>query len=497
MPVVGWRTLSAKGLALLAFASLFAGCAAPAAPGEDAAGSPGLVGTTKPVGELTAPRFELLGAIARGWTAATGEPSIAVGPEGSLYVRFYGCDDSPQYLVALVEHDALGNERRNCVHNPVYKSSDDGSSWTLLNEKGTGKLSPEAPTALGDPDIAVDWAGSIYVTDNDAGLIATQRSDDGGMTWTYFGNIAPAGDDPDKPGVAAAGPGHAIYAWWQYDVNRANPGALSIRTTFDGGATFTNVTYLRDNIGWLGKPTFAPDGVKAYVPFTLPIQQGSPTERRPYELRMGATSDGGRTWRDIGTGVVVASDPVPRPVSHPSGMAVAPTIAVTGDGHVVYAYTEQVAGLGGAVNSGIDAKLIHSRDDGATWSQPILLSNLPSAIMPWVSGGAGDRVAVTYLANNLPGDPNHVGRWDVRAAIIDLDQGRMVDALVERDVHLGGLCSGRLPCDPAFREFFQNTILPDGRIAIAYPADPPQGGKYTEIRVAIQDGGSLMLTRGT
>ena len=90
--------------------------------------------------------------------------------------------------------------------------------------------------------------------------------------------------------------------------------------------------------------------------------------------------------------------------------------------------------------------------------------------------------------------------WDVRAAVLDLgaDAPKIVDSVVDANVHMGGICAEGGACfttgtDRALLDYFESCVLPDGKLALVYPSDPLDGGKYIEIRTAVQSGGSLLL----
>lgn len=468
-----------------------AGCASPNPPGPDSDPAPA-------VGEYArALTFTQLGAIGRGWTVLTGEPSLAVAPDGALFARHLGCDDSVAYLADLGGHELAGaSGRTTCIHGRTLRSQDEGKTWSLLNDPVTGRLSDEAPAGDGDPDIAIDAAGSIYTVDMGCEqttlsdpqencrfvhLIA-HRSDDRGDSWAYLGEILPTGEQNDRPWITAADAGHIIVTWWDPESSPDHPAPLDVRTSFDGGRTFSEAKRIREGIGWLGKPQFARDSLHVYIPFTVPDPPDPSSTQRVYALHVGRSVDGGRTWEDIDTGVKVSA----RRDSHRSGLAVAPNLAVTRAGHVAWLYTDRVPATGGATESRVVVKATWSFDAGSTWSPPVEISRTPSAIMPWGAALPDGHLVVTYYANKLEGDPNYVGLWDVEVAVVDLESGAIAHGVVAPDVHRGGLCSSTLACDFSPREFFQNAVLPDGRIAVVYSTDPVEGGKFVEIHAAIQ-----------
>jgi hypothetical protein len=502
-------------LALAMTVPLLAGCTgdrpAEAPADEDLAPAPvhPLAGTVEPA-DLAAPTFRLLGAIARtGPVYGGGEPSVWAALDGRLFVAFPGCDRGA-YLV-----DVPGQE--TCQHGLVYRSADDGATWQRLNREGDGRYEDgdDGPAANGDAEVAVDSAGTVYAS-NLGGGIQVHRSDDGGSSWTYLGNATEDGEASDRQWMGASGPGHLIVTWMgsgedqdETDQDRA----VIVNSTFDGGATWTGALALGSDIGWLGPVAFAPDGRTAYIPFTQ-VEEATPAflvGTQTFSMRVARTSDGGRTWEVLDTGArwdSVASG------GHWSGVHMAPALDVTGDGTVVVAYSVDRADPAAALTAiGTELRMLASLDGGATWSAPQVLpvrsplgaeQRPGSPIMPWVVGGAGDRFAVTYLLGTTATDSDYEGTlWDVRAMVVDGVRAGSVavaDSLVEAAVHQGAVCSRGGAClltgsDRAILDFFESDVTADGRIVVSYPADPVQAGKYIDIRVAIQDGGTPLFER--
>lgn len=481
----------------LALASLtvLAGCVDPSAPGaavEPAAGSASvsyLEGAVEPEG-LEAPAFDLVGAIARGGPVyGAGEPSVAVAPDGAIYAAFPGCDEGLGPMLFL----GLGS----CASGVVYRSGDRGRSWMRLNDE-QGNLAKDAPSANGDADVAVDSAGNVYVTNLGEG-IESVRSLDGGATWTYTGNVVPKGSrSVDRNWLAAAGPGHVIHNWMGGPSDKGRK--VGIVATFDGGESYADVTYVGESIGWQGSVQFAPNGTTAYVPFTE-LLEGDLLFGGTFELMVARTLDGGRNWTVHPTGVVVATG---QTSFHFSGLLMAPNLDVTSDGTLVWAYSEESQDPAGLSATKATVKLIASRDLGETWSEPLVVSQRHNAIFPWAAGGAGDRVAVAYLASDVPADPDRAGVWDLVVAVVDgvgTDAATVVETVVDANVHQGGVCASGGGCfikasDRALLDYLEMDVMPDGQLVIAYPADPLTGGKAIEVRVAVQSGGSpLFLPR--
>lgn len=449
--------------------------------------------------------FAIQPALAQGW-GYTGDPLIVASPGGALYLRHAGCETPYGGTVTIIEHHFLGLEQDKCVHPPLYRSTDDGATWTLLNDEH-GRLAAEAPSTVYPPDVAVDADGIVYTIDSgcmfahvvegnscDKEWLVTQRSDDDGNSWTYTGDVLPKGSHlATQAHVAAAGHGHVIYAWKHGYGNAQHPSGLGISASFDAGATQTEPFYLAEGLQLMGKPLFGLTGERAYVPYAIDIPPKASTDPLGAELLVGITDDGGVTWHQVSTGVVVKSPPGSKKC-----LGGTPTLAVTSSGRLAYAYSEPVLDAAGTQYLGFVLKVITSADNGATWTPPIEVSSQTHALMPWIMGGAGDRVTLTYVASDDAGDPNWEGTWDLIAAHLDLSTNDLANVVVQENIHTGGVCAGgKDGCDESLGSLFSHTLLPDGRIVIVYPADAiaeaqPFGDairrdKPIEFRIATQE----------
>ncbi|MEK6976135.1 MAG: sialidase family protein [Candidatus Thermoplasmatota archaeon] len=501
---------------LAALLLLVAGCTAPPDQDvrvDDPPAEAGLVhalqGAIEPA-EFTVPTFLLRGAVAAGGPLyGAGEPGIWAAMDGSLYVSFPGCDDGPYYFVSVPNSET-------CGHGLIWKSTDLGETWTRLNRHPDGLLTEDGPPANGDADVTADSAGNVYASNLGGGGIQFHRSQDGGATWQYMANLVPPTADPeddpdthegaDRQWFAGAGPGHVINAWMRTSPKRD----VEVNTTFDGGLNWTGNLTFGDGIGWVGPVQFAPDGTHAYIPYTQPTSNG-------FEMHVVGTADGGRNWTDVATGMTWST---PLAGSQWSGGHMAPALDVTGDGTVVVAMAIDVwatpDGIAGPSAQGTAIVVRTSSDDGKTWGETSTLrANAPALagmaglsttrIFPWVTGGAGDRFAITYFTNPLPVDNNQAGGvWSLEAVVCDGASTGALDcltAVIDPNVHEGPICTQGGGCtgpgDRALLDYFESDVTPDGRLVVVYPADPVQSNKAIEIRVAVQDGGSFLLQRPT
>ncbi|MCA1810500.1 MAG: glycoside hydrolase [Halobacteriales archaeon] len=477
--------------ALLLCLALLAGCAQPpAAPPEPPAPAPPmemrvLPNATAPAGDLVAATYRAGKAVGTGFL---GEPTLVADAWGRLLLTFPGCEGS----------------HSQCLNAPIFRSADGGASWESLNRLRNGSLDPGSPRANGDAMLSIDAAGALYASNLGSGL-PHWRSVDDGATWEYRGNPVPKGAGSDRQWSWGGPNGTVVTAWMATSPARA----AAVAVSHDGGSKWTKPATLDASIGWIGPIAGSPDGQRLLVAYTKPLNSDQPVvggvllpKDPQVELRLLRSLDGGATWGIVGTGHVITKDPA---VSQWSGTLMAPALARTGDGTLVYAWSEQrLDPEGRAASTVASVYTMASKDDGATWGAPRLLSGDRTAIMPWVVGGAGGRYAVGYYAaSDVHVDSDYEGTWDMEATVVDGE--RAATAVVAAKVHSGGICTKGGGCstsDRSMLDFLGGALLPDGRVAWAYAssagiaADPRGfvlGGDGTSVLVAVQDGGSRLL----
>lgn len=434
-------------------------------------------------------------------TNGASEPTLVVGPDETLYLRYFGCSDGFHLEAMAVIHFGLGMRQTNCVHQPMLRSTDHGQTWNVLNDE-TGRLSQNAPASSGYASVVVDPSGRLFAIEtsclvgpvdyageggcNEQETIV-QTSSDQGANWAYLGDVAPLeSQKAADPGLAAPTPEQIVVVWREDRRDPVHPRAFGARLSEDGGHTFAPPFYMGERITGFGEPLFA-DANHGYVPYAVQITpEPDPNDPLPApysdELRLAITEDGGRTWMERTTGTVIDA-----PIGSRACLAGLPGLAVASDGRLVYVYAQS----DGATNS-FAVKMQTSADHGVTWGAARTVSNAPTAIFPSITALDDNRVAIAYVVNTLEGDPNLVGLWDLRAALIDLDTDEQVDVLVDDVIHEGGLSLGGADIDRAVQvDYSLGTSLSilnaAGRVAIAYVSDPATGGSVQEIHFAIQD----------
>lgn len=438
-----------------------------------------LQGALEPA-EFLAPIFEKRATVFD--NVGGGEPSVWVHLDGTIYVNYPGC----------------GEGASACVNGPVYRSDDEGKTWKFLNN-ADGSLSKKNKPANGDADIAVDAAGRVYSTDLGPG-IEVFASDDRGESWQYAGNVGGS----DRQWVTAGKAGQVLIS-----IRGGDTGSkVEVVTSVNGGKDWSDTTYLGTDVTVQGPITLDVEGERAFVPFIQPL--GNPGASGlywfaapEYEMLLGRSLDAGATWEVVKTGVEF-----PKSLSglHWPGTLIFPGMDITGDGRLVLVYAVENNLPGAVVSQGVDVMMVTSPDWGTTWTTPVKISSRSAAVLPWVTAGAGDRVAVTYYASDAMSDSDKAVNavWDVMATYIDgvgEAQPTLSHVVVDAGIHEGSLCTTGTGCavfDRSLLDFFESDLLPDGRLAIVYAADPANrvpGDPFdrVEVRFAVQTGGTPLL----
>jgi len=182
-------------------------------------------------------------------------PSLAVGPEGELYLLYLDMkDDRLDYEGA---HGGLGGPPYDGTFELVLARSDDGSTWQEATiDSAVVPVERFVVFLPPTPSLAVDESdGTIYVAYQDARLgdpdVWLWASTDGGVTWTgaVRVNDTPRSDGSYQllPQVAVAPDGRVDVIY--YD-RRADPenimNEVSLQSSFDAGKTFQPRIVLSD-----------------------------------------------------------------------------------------------------------------------------------------------------------------------------------------------------------------------------------------------------------
>jgi len=419
-------------LAAAAFAlTAFAGCTGPATTTTSSATSDApLPPATVTLAELKAMAPVLLGN-------GVGEPSIAAGPNHTLYV-------ADPFMT-------------------IWRSTDDGKSWHQMGSKGM--------KGGGDGDLAVDAQGTIHwlgLGGSDA-PIPYQQSTDGGDSFGGATDVSEGkGFDREWIDVGADG---SVYTSWR------DSRGLVFRGSHDLGATWAPVRTVRaDTVG--GPIVHDPASDALFLPF---VAGGA--------VSVAVSHDFGVNWTSAKVADVAAGQ-----TSEGTNLFPQVTVDDSGTAYLVFSADNGALPTGAASQStryGVYVAV--SADHGATWGKPHLLSDpAKSAIMPWAVAGKAGRLAVVWYEGEM-GTPSDAApdEWDVRLwESVDAANAtpQSKSALLNTDkVHIGVLCGGgrcTAGSDRSALDFFEVTLNGAGQpvatwvssLPFNYPASVVVGG---------------------
>lgn len=368
-------------------------------------------------------------------SAGYGEPSIAVGPDGAVYVASPG------------------------EHTSMWRSTNGAATFTRL---------AETLGSSGDSDIALDADGTLYASDLFSN-VPVSVSFDRAKTFSYVSTSGTSGSI-DRQWLAAAGSGHVYSVWRDGTTER-------IAISHDQAKTWTR-SVIATGVSLQGN-IIATTPTDLYWPYTT---SGA--------VRVAISHDAGASWKDVqamplvggsylfpslavdqaGNIFVVASeggnistgtDPgnvvrftrslndgatwsLPTTISIPSDYGIFPWIIADAPGRVAVAWLDGVPPLG-------------YKPDTNT-----------AAATPWYVGFAYSNTATAVRP-----------AWQIT---------RATDV-----IFTGPICTFGIRCSPVHNpiamnrvllDFFEMAELPNGNVVIAYPGSLP--GTQSQLTMATQ-----------
>lgn len=237
----------------------------------------------------------------------------------------------------------------------VFKSTDDGQSWTPVFDEQAVLSIGDLAVAPSDPSVLYVGTGEANGGHNNFAGAGVFRSTDAGKTWrpagleatASIGRIVVDPDDPDRVFVAALG---------SYFAPTPERG---VYRSLDGGATWTQVLAVSDSTGAVDL-VMKPDDPDVLIAATWErVRQATTARLSGPSSGLWRSTDGGTTWTRL-TADQGLPDPYARlnadgtPAVGRIGLAVTPAAP-----EVVYAYyTDGAWPLG----------LYRSNDFGQTWT---------------------------------------------------------------------------------------------------------------------------------
>ncbi len=297
--------------------------------------------------------------------------------------------------VVVAFNDATGFSNPNGVSVTGFAwSHDGGQSFTY-----GGQLPPAGNDAVfGDPDVKV-WVdpatgdktfvcSSIYQTPSGQNSLCVHVSVDGGMTWSGPREVSAATSSTlfaDKEFMDIdPETGRLLLSWTSFG---SNSSIMTLSRSDDFGLAWTPAQAFasRPVDGQGSCPRFDPNSDRAYIVWRA--------FGNPNAVSFVRSSDNGATWTapaDIVTGV---QSPLPPYGSDRiNGFPALSVSPADGSLHVVYA-SMQTADFG-------DVYYLASADSGSTWTAPVILNAAPGSdrcqFFPWVTAAADGGVDATW-----------------------------------------------------------------------------------------------------
>ena len=420
--------------ALLLAAFLLPGCLDDAGPDDDDVVGPG---DTPPVDlpldlatPTTFPNVNL--------GSGAGEPNIAVGPDGTVYVS----------------DPSIG----------IWRSDDGGRTFTKAAARGI--------TGGGDGDIVIDAAGCIHWLglfgqdgSGDAAPIPYHRSCDSGATFTDGVDLSDgSGSDREWIGISRHGP---IYASWRGGNDTRS--VISVTTSFDGGATWSGLVDMADDA--VGGPIVAgPVAGQVFEAMTTFSDIPGMGEQQA-AVELARSFDHGRTW-DLVPVITPAQSAQVGLIGFPTSIFPVAAVDDAQNLYVVFAADQRaLPQVTPKPTARFSVYLMVSQDLGQTWGEPRLLSDPDkAALMPWAAAGADGRLAVTWYENTYGLPPDFLpDLWNVKLwQTVDATnpEGSSVTIqLNDQPNHIGAVCTAGTGClagDRSLLDFFEVALTADG-----------------------------------
>ena len=415
---------------------------------------------------------------------AGGEPTVETLPSGTLlYTAHAGTTHFYSPEAGDPDTGAFIKNYRNQTY--VWRSTDGGKTWHYVQRI-------PAPSGFSDPEVAIDAANNVYISEINLVNVGVWKSSDDGRSF-HLQNFF-AEDMTDRQ-------------WMEADRK--------------------NVLYLTGNAYGGGAPPASPagnlghmmyrstDGGKTYTQAVQDEQEGEGVGDIQVDRRTGtvyeAHYDGQklsmaafRNARDGELGVDV----------HPIAKGVAmlshwPSIDVDARGNLYAVWDESGKGVRAA-----GVWYSYSTDGGRTWADPIRVDTGDRTdIWPWLAVGSPGRVAFAWLEadRHLP-DHNAETKGDYGWRIVTAQTlnglgcagspkpGIRGTVATPKPVHRGTVCMGGTVCqaqliDRRLGDFFTVEIGHDGRLWAGY-SDTRHGGAVALPGLVRQVGGPSFLAAG-
>ena len=391
----------------------------------------------------------------------TGEPSLAVAPDGGVYIT---APDGPG--VRLGGTGAGGSL--------VWRSDDKGVSWSLRG-------SSDVPTGGGDSDLAISKDGTLFGS---------------GLSYVACSTVSVSKDRGDTfVPVPVAGCGRTPLSndreWTAVDGNTTVYTAI-------GDTVSTQIDLVRGTlVGPLvvPSPTMVLSTTDDYQwPGTVVVDQGSGTAYTVWNTA-GAPNDCDDTKCTVPASSQTADRILVSAVARGSSTPPAPTLVASRRFDTFDSFVADDLDAAGNLyvvwserhpaTSETWTMLAVSRDGGRHFSAPVKVNASPrTTTFPWVTAGAGGRIAVSYYGTPGTGtSPQRVAKnapWYVWSSY-STDGGRtFTEHRTTGVMNRGQICTSGTGCSSGGRnllDFFETAADARGCLLTAF-TDNSSGTPY-------------------
>jgi hypothetical protein len=356
---------------------------------------------------------------------------------------------------------------------PTRRSSDLGETWKALTTPAPATV-PAPLFCSCDSDVDVAKNGRVYLTDfwispmGGASNFVVQSSTDKGDTWS-IGNPLPAPVAMVDRQYVLPGPGDTVYlAFAQFSTP---PTGLWIAKSDDAGRTWTKWSSAAPISGGtfplVGKPRILSDGKTLLFPYNR-IKNEQEWYNKSSTINVARSEDGGATWKEF----TVATEP------DGTGGLWPVELAVNGADVAAVAWMARVG------KDDMVMRASFSADKGATWSDPVVVSNATGLrVLPWIAPVPSGDFVVAYYGTDARGWPLALPadtRWDAWVNVVDPDDGTASAPVRASDapVKTGSLCTLGASCrrgkDRELLDYLSVVADNDGRVHVAYSVSPKE-----------------------
>lgn len=367
---------------VLLVAFLFLGFAGCLGDGRDAGGPP----ATDPPETLPGGRTVVHGP------AGLRLPDASFAGELPSFVqRMVSVTTAREPMVAATPHGVYYNGL-NQHRTQVWRTLDDGSSWSLVPRHAAAMLIDGAQT-YADPFLYADAdTGRLYAANmQSTSCILIEWTDDGASwDWSLLGDCTARSGEHDHQSIVTAAPrvvqtqGYPnVLHYCASSIDATDARQARCTTSLDGGQTFGQLvdTGMDHCSGLTGHLAAAPNGT-VFLPQLACT--GGDTD---VEAWVAITRDDGQSWEQV----LVDR----RASSGDGGVGHEGAVAVDDAGNAYYYYMDD-RDL---------PRLSVSRDDGRTWtpSFDVAPPGLTGCTFPSIVAGASGRIAMFCIGTTVPG----------------------------------------------------------------------------------------------